>query len=779
LTLAAVLAGAVLICASSVVVGQAVWRVAGCGGWSWLAGPVGLATLLAVALPAVSLPGAGATGAVALLVVLVASLLIVRGDLLTRDAAETALVLALGLLVASLPFIVTGRVGLLGVGDNADLSAHLLLAEGIANGRDPVGIDAGWYGNYPTGPHALIGSLHRGLGLSLEAGFTGLLMATLALSASAALSLLREAPRSRRAVGALVAGIPYLAASYTIQASFKETILGALVLTWTLALLEVAPALRSRQRAVVPLGFLAAGAYADYSFVALAWLAAVAFATAAAYVLRERRLPRLAASPRWAIAPALFAAVVALALVPQLDRSKALAGAVKVTAGGETTGGNIRAEIPFYEVFGAWPSSDLRAFGAGMAQLRVLSLFAACVALWAGIWWWRRRRPALPAAALALLIVYAMARWRTTPYYTAKALEVAAFAFCAMGVSAVLLALPPLERLRRAGPRTGAAALAGLAFVGLLAWSSALTLRGARVAPSEHRRELESLRPLLEGNGTLFMAQGDFMASILHGVPVSFPYAYIGNSQIAFDQRPEKSWAIPRLFDFDSVVAATLDRFRYVVSPRTPYASAPPANWKRARTTRWFVVYERHGPTEPRQVLPETGATGAVMDCSVEPGAILRQQKGEAGVLPAPVIVRWRELHSASGKRLAVGQYGLGGVRTGGNGIADVRLPPGRYDLSLQYVSPTRVELNAGGAHLELPPSFDGAGAFWSAGTFTSPGGRVQVRFHPRATSPLATFRSAAIGRMAFTRAGARERIVPLRKTCGRYVDWYRVREDG
>jgi hypothetical protein len=31
------------------------------------------------------------------------------------------------------------------------------------------------------------------------------------------------------------------------------------------------------------------------------------------------------------------------------------------------------------------------------------------------------------------------------------------------------------------------------------------------------------------------------------------------------------------------------------------------------------------------------------------------------------------------------------------------------------------------------------------------------------------------LGSLAFTPAGERDRIVPLRAACGRYVDWYRL----
>src|SRR5439155_5342451 len=152
---------------------------------------------------------------------------------------------------------------------------------------------------------------------------------------------------ARRLAGALVAGIPYLGAAYIVQASFKEPLVGLFVVAWILSLRPVLSRVGDSPLAVLPPAALAAGTFADYSYVGLAWLGASAAAFAAVALWRARRLPRIRASARMAIAPILFAAVLALAVVPQLGKAGALEGAVRATAGGHTTGGNIRAEIPF------------------------------------------------------------------------------------------------------------------------------------------------------------------------------------------------------------------------------------------------------------------------------------------------------------------------------------------------------------------------------------------------------------------------------------------------
>jgi hypothetical protein len=777
MTLVAVLGSAAAICAGSVVVGQAVWRLAGFAGWSWLAGPVGLATLVAVSVPAAELPGAGGTAAVVLLGLVLAAVLCRPRGVGRGMVAETAAMVALGLATASLPFIAAGRVGILAVTDNADFFAHLMLADSVRSGRAPVGLDPGWYANYPTGPHSLVAALAAGLGVPVDSAFTGLLLATLALAALTALFLLRELGTRRRLAGALIAGIPYLGASYTIQASFKETLLGLLVIGWALSLPAVAAALRSRPRAILPLLALAAGAYGDYGVVGLAWLGIVAVVYLAATLVTARSLPGLTWSARWTVGAGLLAAIVALAAIPQLPGARALVGAVKDVSGGATTGGNIRAELPSYEVFGVWLNSDLRPPGAHLQLERGLGLLATAAALWAAWWWWRRRRPELPAAAAATLGVYAGTRLTATPYYSGKALAIAAFAVGLMTVGALVAALPSPRRLRTGGAVRATGATVGVVFLVLAAWSSALALRGGRVAPAEHTAELASLRPLLKGSATLYMGQNNYIPWILRGTRVAFPYIDIGRSQVAFDVRPDKGWTVESGFDFDSIAPEYLDRFRFALAPRTPYASQPPLNWRLVRQTRSYEVWERHGATAPRAVLPEQDAPGGVLDCASPLGRDLQRRAGHAAVRTPPVVVPPTLLRARTGQPLPMGQFHRAQIASGDDALATVRLPPGRWTLSLQYVSPGPLDVTVDGERVRAVPSMDGPGAFWRIGTFTGRGGATLVEIHAKAASPLEAFRTVLLGSLAFTPAGERDRVVPLRAACGRYVDWYQETE--
>jgi hypothetical protein len=784
LTLLAVLSTAVVVLAASVLVGHGLRRLSGYDEFSWTAAPIGLASLLVLAAGGVALPGHAVTGFVLIAAAVAASLVAAaRGRSLAAAGRaspavlyEAAVVGLLALAAGCLPFLASGRVGVLGVTDNADLGGHLVLADAVGHGRDPVGLDPSWWPAYPTGPHALAAALSRGLGIRLDAVFGGLLLAAVAVTALGALAALRDLRRWRRAVGAVLAALPFLVASYVIQSSFKEPLEIAFLTGWAFALPEVAERSAARRRAVIPLAMLAAACFATFSMVGLVWPAAVTVAWVALRLLaRERPLPPV---PRgWALGSAgLFVVVFAAAALPHLDRASKFFGGAKAAAGGATTGGNVRADVPAYEVAGLWPEADFRTLGEHPARARVLGIAGLAVAAWAGWWCWTRRRLEPLALAAGGVAVYAPARLFATPYYGAKALTIVAAGVMLMSVTAVLGALPPLAapsgvRPLLVRPLRVAGVAAGIAFLAFAAWSSSLALRAGRVAPADHERELESLRATVRGQPTLYMGENDYIAWQLRGARLAFPYSYLGRSQIEIVPRPEKPWAVTRPFDFDSVASPGLDRFRYAIATRAGYASEPPANWRRIRTTPSFALYERVGPTPPRAILPEGSAPGAGLDCESS-----RPAGSDAAVMAQPSAVEPAGLRLAPGNPAPRGQYGFVSLETGAPVFATFRLPPGRYELSAQYLSPTPLRADAAGARLRAPASLEGPGTFWRLGGFRSPGGDVRVRLRTDRSGWLARFRTALVGTVAVSRAGGRDRLVPMPRACGRYVDWYRPR---
>jgi hypothetical protein len=146
---------------------------------------------------------------------------------------------------------------------------------------------------------------------------------------------------------------------------------------------------------------------------------------------------------------------------------------------------------------------------------------------------------------------------------------------------------------------------------------------------------------------------------------------------------------------------------------------------------------------------------------------------GSALVVPEPVVG-------------AAGAW-RGQPWTGGDtGMLTLRVPRGTWDVSLQYVSRSPLELTTpGGLHAELPARLSRMGSYWPAGVLRQPGDGP-VTFRVRAQGPSwfgdllgAPMRTRALnvpshqplGQLVLSRRSAPPRRVPLRRACGRYAD--------
>jgi hypothetical protein len=115
-----------------------------------------------------------------------------------------------------------------------------------------------------------------------------------------------------------------------------------------------------------------------------------------------------------------------------------------------------------------------------------------------------------------------------------------------------------------------------------------------------------------------------------------------------------------------------------------------------------------------------------------------------------------------------------------------VRLPRGRWDVSLQYVSATPVDVRAPGLSKSIAANFGRSTSYWPAGTLTSDGRSLTLSVtaqgrswfgrllgEPRSVLAAALPDRTPIGQVAFTRHGATPQRVPSTAACGRYVDWF------
>jgi hypothetical protein len=789
-------ASAALICAASLLVGRAILSLAGRRSWSWLEPGVGLAAVLATTGLLARAPGhatSATLGVVALLIV--AALVVWRLPYAAPGALRAGLPVALVVLLAlSIPFAISGRWGLLGVGFNNDLGLHLAWAEWLRSGFGPAP-DTG----YPLGPHGLAAATAAFPGIGLGQAFVGEIVAIGVLTGLTALGALRELSAGRRLLAAALVALPYLAASYFAQAAFKETAEALFVLTFAIFLWDyerrraadvqmadgLGPSAAFWERALegLPLLALAGGIFFTYSFAGIAWPLAVAglwslTQPAVRQALRPRALLRFLLRPAVLVTLLVLAG---LAMVATVVGPFGFASSFNKVAGSNTYG-----PVSPLEALGIWPASNYRLDAAGGAPLAGLAGAIAVLALAAGVAWWvRRRELTVPVALGACALLYLASIPSSGDYSQAKALIIAA-------PLAMLVALRPLLTefgRRRAentpirqeiGPSTGVVRVGwtvlAVIFVGGAIYSSFLALRDAPVGPPGHGSELEAFLPIVHGKPVLYAGQDRYAAFGLLGADTHVPLVEFPDSDVS--PNPEKPFDTGDAYgpiDFDSFSHGTLERFEYVITGRAAWNSQAPENFKRVAATPSYVLWKRAGPTPAdRHVLLEGTEAGAVAGCAAPEIRILLASGGRASLFPSAVI----------GPK---GAWDEGSVLgTGASTSQSLALPAGAWNLSIQYFSPFDLTLSAPGFQERLVAALDGQrpntislgnnGQFWPAGRYKSVGGRTRFTLTSDDASALQSLSGydgkAYVGELVAVPAKP-HRIVPLSKACNGWIDWY------
>jgi hypothetical protein len=806
---------AALICVASLLVGRALLLISGRRSWSWLEPAVGLAAVLTVTGVLARAPGHGTSATVGLVVLLLAAAIVVatqrppadgpksgagvhfsarrRGEAL-RQGLPVAIAVAV---VLSIPFAVSGRWGLLGVGFNNDLGLHLAWAEWLRSGAGPVP-DAG----YPLGPHGLAVATAAVPGIGLGQAFVGEIFAIGILTGLTALAALPDFGAARRLLAATMVAVSYLGASYFAQGAFKELAEALFVLAVAVGLRDFDTQRNSDVPEVSgPYGYLASGASAigvlrfalpwlalaggiffSYSFAGLAWpVATVGFWSLTLPGVRRALAPR--ALLRFLLRPAMLLTILALA---------ALAAAMLVGPFGfvhsfnKVAGTNTYGPVSPVEALGVWPVTNYRLEAPGGAHLTALAAAIGVLALLAGAAWWvRRRELAVPLGFGACVALYLASLPTSGDYASAKALMIGA-------PLAMLVAIRPLlaefrlrgRRFNRiAGEKTTARPAARLGwlvlavlFVGGAVYSSFLALRNAPVGPPGHGAELRAFMPIVRGKPVLYAGQDRYAAYELLGADTHVPLVEFPDPSVA--ENPEKPFDTGDAYspiDFDSFSRGTLDGFPYVITGRAAWNSQAPPGFKRIAATPSFLLWERtHDVPENRHVLLEGTNAGARAGCISPEIRILLANRGRASLFPGVAIApkaRWDE-----GSQL----------QTGESTAQTLSLPAGRWRLSLQYFSPFSLTLSAPGLERELEPALDGQrpntislandGQFWPAGVYESQGGKVRFKIDAADASFLQRLSGyddvAYVGSLVAVRAGKR-RIVPLSAACNGWIDWY------
>jgi len=97
----------------------------------------------------------------------------------------------------------------------------------------------------------------------------------------------------------------------------------------------------------------------------------------------------------------------------------------------------------------------------------------------------------------------------------------------------------------------------------------------------------------------------------------------------------------------------------------------------------------------------------------------------------------------------------------------------------MQYVSGVAVQVSEPGVvSFKAPAYLDGIGPFFAIGQVASHGGPTPLVVHaskPSFLTPAAAFLGAQVEAIVANRIPDTRTVLPLRKACGRYVDWYRT----
>lgn len=755
-----VFGSAALLVAASELLGQAASLL---GARCRAAAPaVGLSLLVLIASIAIRLPGRATTAAAGLLIVLIAAggLVAIRVRLRALPLVQL-IVGSMAALFAAVPFIANGRVGLLGVSLDNDTASHLEYAEALSSPvtRRLYGLPPG----YPLGPHSLADALSSGVGVRLDLAFTALLIATVVITALvASAALVNERPWKRVVVGVLGA-LLYLVAAYYAEGAFKEQLLGLLLLAWVLHLEEVRAewmaGSQDRWGLLVPAALLVAAGIYVYSYLAVGW-----FGLTLVIWLAAELAVRPGSVTDWraklfdlALPVGVAVGLLLVLLTPIAGRVLSLIdtfGASPAGTGAITASnlGNLAHALSPYEALGIWNSPDFRFLPVDIFHAGELSGLALGVLLLGLAWSLARRELLLPAAVTACAIIYWRSSHGQSPYVTAKALAVAGPIVAVTGLRG-LLSTPanPMPRwLARA--RLAVAA----AFIILAVHSSYEALRDEPVWPPESTNELLALDKVTRGQTVLFLGNSDYSPWLFHDSKMS-ALAVTTSSLAQAAPNPAKPAVYGTALDFDSVGSATLGRFHWVITTNTAYASLPPAGFRLVRQLPMYQLWERTGPIVPHLTLEPPGAPGAVLNCQSRMGRALSRRRGVAAVMSPPVI------------------GALTAIPAGGIERVTLPLRPGRWELSLQYVSAVNLELSVGGQRWQMPAYLDRPGPVFAVGTVRSGGTPIVVTIRADRPSPTTGPNlNALTTALVATRIPNVRTLVPLRRSCGRYIDWYR-----
>jgi hypothetical protein len=234
-----------------------------------------------------------------------------------------------------------------------------------------------------------------------------------------------------------------------------------------------------------------------------------------------------------------------------------------------------------------------------------------------------------------------------------------------------------------------------------------------------------------------------------------------------------------------------LNDFPYAVTTSAIYQSQAPPGWELADSTDSYRLWKRTGKTPPIQQLAEEARPGRIFRCKKPKFRNYVNQGGQALTWQPRTVIAKRLYWKAGGTGGTLGEGGVApdksapidnNLAPGETASQKIVLPPGRWEFSLQYVSPvTGLTVRAPGLDVHLPAGVDAAipyrpdqGPYWPVGTITSKGGPVTVSVTADDVnwfqSLIGVDAPAVIGNLTAVNPDG-FKLLPTAAACGLFVD--------
>lgn len=388
-----------------------------------------------------------------------------------------------------------------------------------------------------------------------------------------------------RVAASVAAASPALLLGYTMWGGFKEIAAACLLATLAALLVHLVREPPEPRALVAPV--VVTGAILNVLSVGgIVWVAPL---LATALILLARRY----SPPRVAGAAGIFAIGVAVLSLVTIANAGFLSAPAASTITETSRLANLIEPLDPLQVAGIWPAGDFRRAPEHVAATHVLVVVALALALIGLATAWRRPNlaPLLYAGGLAcacVLVVALGSAW----------VDAKAYAITAPGV--LFAAAAGAAWARSVAPLAGALATATLV-VGV-GWSAAATFQGTTVAPHARLAELEQIGDAFAGEGPALMTEFE---------PYGVRYFLRkldpeGVSELRRRQIPLRSGRIARQgekVDLDQVQLRALLVYRTLVLRRSPFASRPPASYRRRWVGRFYEVWQRRSGTASPDII--------------------------------------------------------------------------------------------------------------------------------------------------------------------------------